>query len=44
MRDFVDNSLSLEGEGRVFDLIIDSRPAHSLSSILSPSGRGGMRS
>ena len=41
-----DNSLSLEGEGRVrvFDLIDWSRPLSPLTSILSPQGRGGMAS
>ena len=43
MRDISQNSLSLEGEGRVrvFDVRRDSRAAYPLTSILSPPGRGG---
>jgi hypothetical protein len=43
MLDVGDNSLSLEGEGRVrvYDVRNTSRRPNPLTSILSPEGRGG---
>jgi hypothetical protein len=44
MLDATDNSLSLEGEGRVrvFDAHDCSPRLYPLTSILSPAGRGGV--
>jgi hypothetical protein len=43
MRKAAQDSLSLEGEGRVrvFDVRRDFQPLNPLTSILSPQGRGG---